>query len=70
MENVVVTKFVEGDTEVEFYKKLITYVRTQKGGRLQCSISVKNVKGVGKFQSKVCRIFEHNIKAQNPRQLS
>ncbi len=58
--------FIEGDTEVDFYKKLVSYFREKRGGRLNCCIEVKNVKGVGNYQSKVCRIFEKMILPQYP----
>ena len=66
MVDTVVTIFVEGDTEVEFYKKLVSYLREKNGGRLSCKVNVKNVKGVGKYQNKVSRIFEKGVKIQNP----
>lgn len=49
--------FVEGDTEVEFYKKLVWYYRTQNGDRLSCRVEYGNVKGVGNYQSRAVRIF-------------
>lgn len=58
--------FIEGDTEVDFYKKLVSYFREKRGGRLNCRVEVKNVKGVGNYQSKVCRIFEKMILPQYP----
>lgn len=66
MADTVVTIFVEGDTEVDFYKKMVSHFREQNGGHLTCKVDVKNVKGVGNYQSKVCRIFEKSIKVQNP----
>jgi hypothetical protein len=45
MADTVITVFVEGDTEVDFYKKLIAYLREKNGGRLNCKVEVKNVKG-------------------------
>ena len=66
MADTVVTVFVEGDTEVDFYKKLIAYLREKKGGRLSCNLDVKNVKGVGNYQSKVSRIFLYGVKPQYP----
>ena len=66
MADMVITVFVEGDTEVDFYKKLIAYLREKNGGRLNCKVEVKNVKGVGNYQSKVCRIFEKSVFAKNP----
>ena len=66
MVDTVITVFVEGDTEVDFYKKLIAYLREKNGGRLNCKVEVKNVKGVGNYQSKVCRIFEKSVIVKNP----
>ena len=64
MAETIVTVFVEGDTEVDFYKKLIAYFREKNGGRLHCKVDVRNVKGVGRYQNKVCRIFENSVKKQ------
>ena len=61
----VLTIFVEGDTEVDFYKRMVASIR-QKAGRGNCSIEIKNVKGVGNYQSKVCRIFENSVKKKHP----
>lgn len=61
----VLTIFVEGDTEVDFYKKMIASIR-EKVGKGRCSIEIKNVKGVGNYQSKVCRIFENSVKKKYP----
>lgn len=66
MAETIVTLFVEGDTEVDFYKKLIAYIREKNGGRLHCKVDVRNVKGVGRYQNKVCRIFENSVKSQYP----
>lgn len=65
MTDTVVTVFVEGDTEVDFYKKLISFLREKNGGHLPCRVNVKNVKGVGNYQSKVSRIFLFGVKPQN-----
>lgn len=66
MADTVVTVFVEGDTEVDFYKKLIAFLREKNGGHLPCRVTVKNVKGVGNYQSKVSRIFLFGVKIQSP----
>ena len=44
MAETIVTVFVEGDTEVDFYKKLIAYFREKNGGRLHCKVDVRNVR--------------------------
>ena len=66
MSDTVVTIFVEGDTEVDFYKKMIQYFREKNGGQLTCRVEVINIKGVGNYQNKTCRIFEKSIKVKNP----
>ena len=58
--------FVEGDTEVDFYKKLVSYYRNQHGGRLCCRVEIRNVRGVGNYQSKVVRTFRKSIIPQYP----
>lgn len=66
MAETIVTVFVEGDTEVDFYKKLIAYLREKNGGCLHCKVDIRNVKGVGRYQNKVSRIFENSVKKQYP----
>lgn len=66
MADAVVTVFVEGDTEVDFYRKLVAYLREKHGGHLSCKVDIKNVKGVGNYQSKVGRIFLHGVKPKYP----
>ncbi len=58
--------FVEGDTEVEFYKRLISHLRLKVGGRLSCEVKIQNIKGVGNYQSIAKRIFEKKIKIDYP----
>ncbi len=57
--------FVEGDTEVEFYKKMISSIQS-KADRANCIIQLKNVKGIGNYQTKVCRMFDKSIKRKYP----
>ena len=45
--NKLVVIFVEGDTEVNYNKKLVSYYRNQHGGRLNCRVEIRNVRGVG-----------------------
>lgn len=58
--------FVEGDTEVEFYKKMKEHLRQKNGGRLICQVEIHNLKGVGQYQNTAQRIFEKKIKATYP----
>lgn len=64
--NKVVVIFIEGDTEEEFYKELLKVLRMKAGGKFDCNVVVKNVKGVGNYKSKVGRIFEKKIKPDYP----
>lgn len=55
--------FVEGDTEVEFYKQVIANVRNlHPVGRFDTNIEYRNVKGVGGFKSIALRKFTKEIK--------
>lgn len=63
----VVVIFIEGETEVEFYKSLISIVRTHCGGRLSCSVETIDASGIGQYKDKVLRIFEKRIKRDYPR---
>lgn len=53
MAETIVTVFVEGDTEVDFYKKLIAYLREKNGGRLHCKVDVRNVKSPLSISAKI-----------------
>ena len=61
----ILTVFVEGDTEADFYKKMIASIRRNLG-KGKCNVEIKNVKGVGNYQSHVCRIFDHSGKKKYP----
>lgn len=55
--------FVEGDTEVEFYKQVIANARKlHPVGRFDTNIEYRNVKGVGGFKSIALRKFVKEIK--------
>lgn len=55
--------FVEGDTEVEFYKHVISNARQKRaGGRFDINIECKNVRGVGGFKNIALRKFIKEIK--------
>ena len=44
--------FVEGDTEVEFYKQVVANARKlHPAGRFDTNIEYRNVRGVGGFKS-------------------
>lgn len=55
--------FVEGDTEVEFYKQIVANVRKLRPtGRLDTNIEYRNVRGVGGFKNIALRKFIKEIK--------
>lgn len=55
--------FVEGDTEVEFYKQVIANARKlHPVGRFDTNIEYRNVGGVGGFKSIALRKFTKEIK--------
>lgn len=58
----VVVIFIEGETEIEFYRKLVCTMRAHCGGRLVCSVETINASGIGQYKDKVLRIFEKRIK--------
>lgn len=55
--------FVEGDTEVEFYKQVVANARKlHPVGRFDTNIEYRNVRGVGGFKSIALRKFIKEIK--------
>ncbi len=57
---------VEGDTEVDFYKKLIAHLRGKRGGILPCEIKIYNMKGIGQYQFIAQRTFAKSVKRDYP----
>lgn len=54
--------FVEGKTEVEFYKELIKHIReSTTSGKLNHKIICRSVNGIGGFKKEVNRIFLKEI---------
>jgi hypothetical protein len=55
--------FVEGDTEVEFYKQVIAHARKLRSdGKFDTSIECKSINGVGGFKNIALRKFIKEIK--------
>lgn len=55
--------FVEGETEVEFYKKLIAHLKQKlPSGKFKTHLEYKNVGGVGGFKNIALRKFQKEIK--------
>lgn len=58
--------FVEGETEVEFYKKMISYLHSKYGKFEIEKIEVENLKGIGNYKNRAVRIFEKRILSKYP----
>ena len=57
--------FVEGDTEVEFYKQVIANARKLRpNGMFDTNIECKSINGVGGFKNIVLRKFVKEIKTK------
>lgn len=57
--------FVEGDTELEFYKRVISNAKEKKKDKkFNLHIECKNVNGVGGFKNIALRKFEKDIKVR------
>lgn len=57
----VIVLFVEGDTENEFYKALIQFLRSINDDKFNCFIEYQVLKGVGNFCSKAERILKKDL---------
>lgn len=56
--------FVEGETELEFYKYLINYEKSRSSKKFDTHIKFVDVKGIGGFASKALRKFSKEIKTK------
>lgn len=55
--------FVEGDTEIEFYKKVVAHAQSLRStNRFDTHIEYCNVKGFGGFKSNMLRKLKNEIK--------
>lgn len=63
--NTVIVIFCEGDTEAEFYPKLVSHIRKKHGGILNCRIECKNLKGIGNYNGKLINYFKNRICIEN-----
>lgn len=57
MANTIVALFVEGPTEVEFYKAVISKVRSQMDTPFDCKIKYIDMKGIGNYKDTALRKF-------------
>lgn len=57
--------FVEGETEIEFYKQVVAHARKlHPQGKFNLNIEYKCVKGLGGFKNEVLRKFVKDIKSK------
>ena len=57
--------FVEGETEIEFYKQVVAHVRKlHPQGMFDTNIEYKCIKGIGGFKNEVLRKFVKDIKTK------
>lgn len=65
VKNKVIAFFVEGDTEIEFYKALIKHFHSKNGSPFDCFFEYINLKGVGNYKKDALRNLER-IKKKYP----
>lgn len=53
--------FVEGDTEIVFYKELVKYIHMKTENKFNFSIDFYNIKGIGNFKVRACRKMRNII---------
>ena len=65
MANKILALFVEGPTEIEFYKALVKYVHDKMDTNFECSFKWLDMHGIGNYKDKAIRQFR-NLKKENP----
>lgn len=58
----VVALFVEGQTELEFYKAVVIEARALMGTQYECNVEYVNVKGIGNFKKDAVRHFDRLLR--------
>ena len=61
----VIVLFVEGDTEIEFYKALISHLRKKNESPFTCNFEYKNMRGVGNYKNDALRRL-NDVKRKYP----
>ena len=61
----IVALFVEGDTEIEFYKAVVNYVHEKTGTPFDCGIKYLNMKGIGNYKKIALKKYNDLVK-KNP----
>lgn len=62
MSKAIIVIFIEGETEIAFYKKVIKYIEEKNSlKREHYKIITKNMKGIGNYQRKALGIYKRNI---------
>ncbi len=63
--NKIIVIFTEGETDEVFYKRLCNYLRIKTIANIK--IVIKNLKGVGRYESKASAILKHQIISKYPK---
>lgn len=58
--------FVEGDTEIEFYRKLVKHIHDKIGKFNVDKILFENIKGITNYKNKIIRIFSKRTITEYP----
>lgn len=58
--------FAEGDTEIEFYKKVIQHLHNKKGRFNIDKILFENIKGITNYKNRINRIFNKRTIVEYP----
>lgn len=65
MANKIIAFFVEGDTEIEFYKAVVKLAHDAMESRFPCSFKWINMSGIGNYKNTVARKFK-KVQEKNP----
>lgn len=65
MANTIIALFVEGPTEIEFYKAVVKFAHDTMGTPFNCSFEWIDMHGIGNYKNTAARKFK-NIKEKNP----
>ena len=61
----IIALFVEGPTEIEFYKAVVQYAHEQMKTKYSCSFEWIDMKGIGNYKNNALRKF-NNLKNKHP----
>lgn len=65
MADTIVALFVEGPTEIEFYKAVVKFAHDAMGTKFKCEFEWLDMHGIGNYKNTAVRKFK-NLKKKNP----